>query len=83
MATRTITYKTCDGCFRSDLIAADGCEIVQTREVTVFCGPTKTLDICADCVDADKYICRLCANVHSDGNPCDAQLRAIEEANGQ
>lgn len=35
---------------------------------------------CADCADADKYICRLCASVHSDASPCDAQLRRIESA---
>lgn len=83
MATRTLTYKVCDGCFRTDIAPGEPnpVEIIQTRTITQFCGPTKTLDICAECIDADKYICRLCAAVHSDANPCDAILRRIEETN--
>ena len=78
MSTRTITYRVCDGCHRKDIFP-NGVEIVSTCEITVFCGPTKTLDLCSTCAEEDKYICRLCAAVHSDANPCDAQLRKIEE----
>jgi hypothetical protein len=58
MATRTISYKVCDGCYRSNMIPGAAVEIVSTREVTQFCGPTKTVDICAECDEAGKYYCR-------------------------
>jgi hypothetical protein len=82
MATRNLTYKVCDGCYRTDLAPQepDPVEIVSTKTVTQFCGPTKTIDICADCDLAGKYYCRFCDRVHTDDNPCDGQLREIEAA---
>jgi len=79
MATRTLTYKVCDGCFRTDRELSP-VEIVSTVTVTQFCGPTKTVDLCVDCDEAGKFFCRQCFRVHSDDNPCDAILRRIERS---
>jgi len=78
MATRTITYTQCDGCLRSTL--DDEIEIVSTKAVPRPFSPPKTVALCADCVEAEKYYCRLCDRVHTDDNPCDPQLREIERA---
>jgi hypothetical protein len=76
MATRTITYTLCDGCFRDTF--CDGIEIAQTRARRPHIdNDTQTIDLCIVCVDAEKYYCRLCGTVHSDANPCAAQLREI------
>jgi hypothetical protein len=80
MGRRTITFTTCDSCFRVAGIGAD-VEIVQTQTVTTLFGGSRTIDICSTCDEAGKYYCRLCERVHTDENPCDAQLREIEAAN--
>ncbi len=77
MGRRTVTYTTCDSCFRVAGIG-NGVEIVSSRTVSTLFGGSRTIDICAECDEAGKYYCRLCARVHADDNPCDAQLREIE-----
>jgi hypothetical protein len=79
MATRTLTYKVCDGCHLNDA-QPNPVEIVSTHTVPGVCGPDRTVDICADCDQAGKFFCHLCARVHDDDNPCDAILRRIERA---
>jgi len=79
MSTRTITYKVCDGCLRNDR-ETNPVKIVSTKTFTQFCGPTKTIDICADCDEAGKFFCHLCFRVHDDDNLCDAILRRIERS---
>jgi hypothetical protein len=79
MGRRTVTYITCDSCFRVAGIGND-VEIVKTQTVTTLFGGSRTIDICADCDEAGKYYCRLCERIHTDGNPCDAHLREIELA---
>jgi hypothetical protein len=78
MATRTLTYKVCDGCFRNDR-EPNPVEIVSTTAAAGGFGPTKTVDLCSDCDEAGKYYCHLCKRVHADSNPCDAQLRRIAD----
>ena len=36
-----------------------------------------TVDLCAECVEAEKYYCRLCEGVYDDSHPCDAQVAEI------
>jgi hypothetical protein len=79
MATRTFNYKECDGCHRSE--RHHELEFASSRVVHNVFGPARTVDICADCDDAGKFFCHLCARVHDDDNPCDAILRRIESSN--
>jgi hypothetical protein len=79
MGRRTVTYTTCDSCFRVAGIGND-VEIVKTQTVPTLFGSLRAIDICADCDQAGKYYCRLCERIHSDDTPCDAQLREIELA---
>ena len=69
MTTRTVTYKTCNGCGNSTL---DGAEIVKSYSRWEYDPDAQTIDVCADC-DADgKFICRYCNEVHNDYHPCEA-----------
>jgi hypothetical protein len=79
MATRTRTYKVCDGCGR-DTLNHNYILIVSTKTVPQLFGPPKTVDICVECDEAGKYYCRLCLAVHTDDSPCDAKRREIERA---
>jgi hypothetical protein len=79
MGRRTVTYTTCDSCFRVAGIGND-VEIVKTQTVPTIFGSPRTIDICAECDEAGKYYCRLCDRVHTDDDPCDAQLRELERA---
>lgn len=79
MGRRTITYTTCDSCFRVAGTGAD-VEIVSSQTVSTLFGGTRTIDICAECDEAGKYYCRLCERIHTDDNPCEAQLAEIERA---
>jgi hypothetical protein len=72
MATRTVTYKRCDGCHKSDLF--DGAEFGQSRhkhDEPEF----NTIDICVECEELERYICRLCWRVHDDDNSCEWVMR--------
>jgi hypothetical protein len=78
MATRSISFKVCDGCSRSDLF--DDVEIVNSaRKRPYLDNDYGTLDICHICAGADLYICNRCHAIHGDDNPCAAQLREIGE----
>jgi len=78
MGRRTITYTTCDSCFRV-AGTSNGVEIVASRTVTTLFGGSRTIDICADCDEAGKFFCKLCERIHDDDHPCEAILRRIEE----
>ncbi|MBO0719313.1 MAG: hypothetical protein J2P41_00700 [Blastocatellia bacterium] len=79
MSTRTITYRVCDGCHRTDR-EPDPIVIVSSKTITQWADATKTLDVCQACDEAGKFICNLCARVHDDAHPCDALRRRMEEA---
>ncbi|HUW12917.1 MAG TPA: hypothetical protein VM537_24535 [Anaerolineae bacterium] len=76
MSTHARTVIECDGCGRNDL--DDHVQIIGSREVGSVMWP-RTVHICADCKDQDRYICRLCNKVHGDDNPCREQIRAREQ----
>jgi hypothetical protein len=69
MSKRTITFQMCDGCLRND--RDNGIEIVDTRPRTSDPEDKRTLDICRDCADVERYICLLCKSVHDDEHLCE------------
>lgn len=79
MATRTITYRACDGCFRSEL--HNDIEIFESEPLYRWSSDGRTVDICEQCYHEDKFICRLCRSVHdgSDDGMCEAMRRLSSE----
>lgn len=78
MTTRQILHTICNGCGRSSL--HDEIRIVQTEDKHRGIATTQTLDVCEDCANQDRYICRLCNDVHSDDEPCEGVERMADEA---
>lgn len=70
MATRTVTYDytVCDGCGKNT--RDDEIEILQSQRTIAWSTISNTIDVCGECTDQDKYICRHCAGVHNDDDPC-------------
>ncbi len=73
MSRYTMTVVRCDGCGRED---------VPMVESFGFRWSDRWADICEDCWNAEKYICRLCQRVHDDEHLCDQrkQLEARVDA---
>jgi len=62
----------CDGCFRDELRHA--IEVIQSeRKRPYLANDYGTVDLCAECVEAEKYYCRLCENVNDDSHLCERQ----------
>jgi len=80
MATHTRTYRTCDGCGASELDGAvfeyNCAKYPNFASIEDYIPPT--IDICQDCVEDEKYFCKLCHEVHDDAHPCDFMRHEIE-----
>lgn len=79
MSTVRVTYRTCNGCHRGE--RDEDIEIVQSKPYHEFAElhDGRTIDLCHDCSEAGRYICRLCRSVHDDEHPCDA-MAALDKA---
>ena len=74
MSTRTISYISCDGCGKNDL-ADDEIWFTDSHVKNEW----MQLDICNECDEAARYICRLCWSVHDDDHPCERMKREFAE----
>lgn len=80
MSTRTITFKTCNGCNRDTLF--DNIIIIKSQSYFAIPMPTSnpTIDLCDLCDREGKYICRHCRQVHDDDHPCPRVKELMEQA---
>ncbi len=81
MSTYTIRFTRCDGCGKTN---QDGAVNFRSRH-SVRGGPglpddeARTIDLCEECVQADRYYCRFCGGVHDDDHPCEEMRRLNAE----